>query len=79
VNGDEIPYIKDRDCTRNAPVVLGLPEAPIYGTGKRIRLRYSGKCETAYDKAIFLPELLPLEEYHLIVVCFSAGKDSMGA
>ena len=79
MNGDEIPYIRDRDCTRNTPVVLGLPETPIYGTGKRIRPRYSGKCETTYDKAIFLPELLPLEEYHLIVVCFSAGKDSMGA
>lgn len=76
---ETVAYIKDKDCTRDTPVTMGLPETPIYGTGQRIQPKYPGKCETAYDKAVFLPELLPLEEYHLFIVCFSGGKDSAAA
>lgn len=72
-------FIKDKDCTKDTPVTLGRPDHAIYGTGKRIRPRISGKQETEYDKKVYLPELLPLEEYDLIVVLFSGGKDSAAA
>lgn len=72
-------YIKDKDCTKDTPVTLGKPECPIFGTGQRIKPRVDGKQETEYDKKIHLPELLPLEEYDMIVVLFSGGKDSAAA
>lgn len=70
-------YIKDSDCTKDTPVTKGKEDTPIYGTGKRIKPRQPGRTETEYMKKIFIPELLPLEEYDLIVVLFSGGKDSM--
>ncbi len=72
-------FIKDGDCTRDTPVTLGKPERPIYGTGQCIRPRVDGKQATEYDRKMYLPELLPLEEYDLIVVLFSGGKDSAAA
>lgn len=72
-------FIKDKDCTKDTPVTLGKKNHAIYGTGRRIRPRISGKQETEYDKKMYLPELLPLEEYDLIVVLFSGGKDSAAA
>ena len=74
-----ITYTKDKDCTINTPVTLGLPNTPIYGTGKRIKPRYPGNCDTGYQRSIFLPELLPLEQYDRIILLLSGGKDSVVA
>ena len=70
-------YIKDKDCTVNTPVTLGKKDKPIYGKGVRIKPRVDGRTDSEHFKKIYLPELLPLEEYDLIVVLFSGGKDSM--
>ena len=51
----------------------------LYGTGQRIQPQIKSKNETAYDHKIYLPELLPLEEYDKIIVLFSGGKDSLAA
>ena len=71
--------IKDRDCTRDTPIIHGGPDEPIYGTGRVIRPYYPGKSSSDYEKSIYLPELLPLEDYDLIIVLFSGGKDSAAA
>ena len=60
--------IKDADCYPGMPVIFGNKETSIYG-----------KHETDYEKSIFLPELLPLEDYDLIIILFSGGKDSTAA
>ena len=36
-------YIKDIDCTKDTPVVLGNVDQPIYGKGFRIRPKVEGK------------------------------------
>ena len=74
-----LKVIKDYECSKNSPLTLGHMDTPIYGLGRPITPRYPGKQETDYDRKIFLPELLPLEEYDLIVVLFSGGKDSAAA
>lgn len=71
--------IKDIDCTRGTPVLHGALDTPIYGAGISIRPCWPGKNTTDYEKKIFLPELLPLEEYDQIIVLFSGGKDSTAA
>ena len=68
--------IKDKDCTIDTPVVLGVPDVPIYGKGIKIKPRIKGRTDSEHFKKIYLDELLPLEEYDLIVVLFSGGKDS---
>lgn len=73
----EPDFIKDADCTRDTPVIYGKPDNPIYGTGTRIKPRISGRDDTDHMKKIYLPELLPLEEYDLIVILLSGGKDSI--
>lgn len=69
-------FIKDMDCTMDTPVVLGNQDTPVYGTGKRIKPRVEGRKDSKHFEEIYLEELLPLEEYDLIVVLFSGGKDS---
>lgn len=69
-------FIKDMDCTVDTPVILGKRDAPVYGTGKRIKPRTVGRRDSKHFQEIYLDELLPLEEYDLIVVLFSGGKDS---
>jgi len=71
--------LRDIDCTRQTPVTLGHPKQRIYGKGLHIRPQHPGKYETATDKKIYLPELLPLEAYDLIIVLFSGGKDSVAS
>lgn len=71
--------IKDSECTKDTNITCGFAESFVYGIGYAITPRYSGKRETSYDKKIYLPELLPLEKYDLIVVLFSGGKDSIAA
>ena len=71
--------VKDSACNKDTPVVYGKPEKPLYGNGEQITPGQPGKCETAYEKKIFLPRLLPLEEYDHIIVLFSGGKDSAAA
>lgn len=73
----EPEFIKDIDCTIDTPVTRGKKDKPIYGTGKHIKPRVPGRTETQHMKDIYLEELLPLEEYDLIVVLISGGKDSI--
>lgn len=49
----------------------------MYGGGIYIKPKICGKQLTSYERKIYLPQLLPLEDYDLIVVLFSGGKDSM--
>ena len=71
-------FVRDADCTKETRVVLGRPlEKPVYGTGKRIHPMLQGRLDTEHFRQIYLPELLPLEDYDLIVVLFSGGKDSL--
>jgi 3'-phosphoadenosine 5'-phosphosulfate sulfotransferase (PAPS reductase)/FAD synthetase len=72
-------YIKDRDCTKDIPVVYGMPDRPVYGQETPIRPRVQGRADTEHMQKIFLPELLPLEEYDLIAVLLSGGKDSIAS
>ena len=51
--------IRDVDCTKDTPVIYGKEDASIYGTGKRIQPRVSGREDSEHMKKIFLPELLP--------------------
>ena len=71
--------IKDSECSRESPLTHGHPDTPVYGSGHRIKPLHPGKCESEYEKKMYLPELLPLEEYDLIIILFSAGKDSAAA
>lgn len=73
----EPEFIKDIDCTIDTPVTRGKKDKPIYGAGKHIKPRVPGRTETQHMKDIYLEELLPLEEYDLIVVLISGGKDSI--
>lgn len=69
--------LKDKDCTMDTPVVLGVQDSPIYGKGISIKPRVDGRKDSKHFESIYLPELLPLEEYDLIVVLISGGKDSI--
>ena len=70
-------FIKDSECTPDTPVILGKQEKPIYGDGVRLKPMVKGRCDSEHFKKIYLPRLLPLEEYDLIVVLISGGKDSV--
>lgn len=70
-------FIKDSDCTKETPVRLGVPDTPIYGKGITLKPRVQGRTDSEHFKKIYLPELLLLEEYDLIVVLISGGKDSV--
>jgi 3'-phosphoadenosine 5'-phosphosulfate sulfotransferase (PAPS reductase)/FAD synthetase len=72
-------FIKDIDCARGTPLTCGNPRESIYGAGIRKKPAIIGRQESKYDRQIYLDQLLPLEEYDLIVVLFSGGKDSMAA
>lgn len=69
-------FLKDSDCTQDTPVIHGKQDSPIYGQGIRLKPTVPGRNDSEHFKKIFLSELLPLEEYDLIVVLFSGGKDS---
>ena len=70
-------FIKDSECTPDTPIIVGKQEKPIYGDGVRLKPRVKGRCDSEHFKKIYLPRLLPLEEYDLIVVLISGGKDSV--
>lgn len=70
-------FIRDADCTKETLVIYGKSDIPIYGMGKRICPRVSGRKDTEYMKKIYLEELLPLEMYDLVIVLISGGKDSI--
>lgn len=72
-------YIKDKDCTKDTPVVYGMPDHPVYGREIPIRPRICGRADTEHMRKILLSELLPLEEYDLIAVLLSGGKDSIAS
>lgn len=69
--------MRDSECTKDTPVTFGVKDSPIYGTGERIKPRQSGRTETEHMKKIYLSELLPMEEYDLIIILLSGGKDSV--
>lgn len=69
--------LKDRDCNIDTPLIYGIEDKKIYGQDVRLTPRIIGRCDTEHMKKIYLPELLPLEEYDLIVVLISGGKDSV--
>lgn len=80
--GIEIPeeqpaFVNDRDCSIHTPVILGKPDEPIYGRGKRIHARVPSRTDSEHMRSIGLNELLPLEDYDKVIVLFSGGKDSM--
>ena len=70
-------FIKDIDCTKDTPVILGGADIPVYGKAVRMKPRIDGRKDSAHFQKIYLPELLPLEEYDLIIVLLSGGKDSV--
>lgn len=70
-------FIKDSDCTKSTPVVLGVQDKPIYGKGIPVKPRVEGRTDTEHMRKILLSELLPLEEYDLVVILISGGKDSI--
>lgn len=70
-------FTKDTDCTVNTPVILGKEDSPIYGKGIELCPRVPGRKDSSHFEKIYLEHLLSLEEYDLIVVLFSGGKDSM--
>ena len=72
-------FIKDSACTKDTPISLGYPDELVYGQGKAIKPLHMGKQSSEYDKKVFLKELLPLEEYDLVIILFSGGKDSIAA
>lgn len=71
--------LRDIDCSIHTPVVFGYPAEQVYGRGAPILPRYASKNVTRTDRQIYLPELLPLEEYDLVILLFSGGKDSTAA
>lgn len=58
-------------------MIYGHEDTPIYGQGKRIKPRVPGRKDSEHMKKIYLEELLPLEEYDMIAVLLSGGKDSI--
>lgn len=72
-------YIKDRDCTVFTPVIHGLQADPIYGKEVCITPKVCGRTDSRHFREKFLGHLFPLEEYDLIIVLFSGGKDSLAA
>ena len=77
---DYIPdFIKDSECTRFTKVYRGKQEEPIYGKGIPIVPRVECRTDSQHFRSISLERLFPLEEYDLIIVLFSGGKDSAAA
>lgn len=72
-------FVKDSDCTASTPVVYGKQERSVYGKGVRFRPRIPSKRGTVTERKNYLRRLLPLEDYDLIIVLFSGGKDSLAA
>lgn len=70
-------YIRDLECTKDTPLLYGVPDTPIYGKNVKIKPRLPGRNDTGHMRKIWLPELLPLENYDLIAVLLSGGKDSI--
>lgn len=70
-------FIKDTDCTKETPIILGHPDKAIYGKGIQIKPGTEGRTDSEHFRKIYLSRLLPLEEYDLIVVLLSGGKDSV--
>lgn len=73
----EAGYIRDKDCTRDTPVVYGKADTPVYGKKIPIRPRVLGRADTEHKQRIYLEQLFPLEDYDRIVVLLSGGKDSV--
>lgn len=75
---EEHGYIKDKNCTPDAPVRFGKSEE-IYGKGTCIMPKVPGREDTEHFRKIKLDALLPLEDYDKIIVLISGGKDSIAS
>lgn len=45
-----IDFIKDADCTKETPVKLGVPDAPIYGKGIKLKPRVDGRTDSEISR-----------------------------
>lgn len=66
--------LRDMDCTIDTPVKYGYSAKKIYGQGVPIIPLYPSKRNCKYDQQIYLPELLPLEEYDRFWCCSLAER-----
>ena len=57
--------------------MFGFEDTPIYNTGKEIYPRLPGRSGTKHFDKMYLEKLLPLEDYDMVVVLLSGGKDSI--
>lgn len=74
---EQFEVMRDIDCTKDTPIRYGYKDTAIYGKGIRIRPHIPGRSDTEHFRKIYLPELFPLEDYDLVVVLISGGKDSV--
>ena len=74
---EQFEVMRDIDCTKDTPIRYGHKDMPIYGKGIKIKPRVPGRSDTEHFRKIYLPELFPLEDYDLIVILISGGKDSV--
>jgi len=72
-------FIKDSQCTIETPVINGQPKKNVYGRGYIHTPGIPSKQVSEYEKSHYLPELLPLEDYDIIIVLYSGGKDCTAA
>lgn len=54
-----------------------LPARAVYGSGVGQAPALLGRKDSAHMEAIYLDQILPLEDYDKIIVLFSGGKDSL--
>lgn len=45
-------FIKDTDCTKDTPVILGYPDKAIYGEGIKIEPKIAGRKDSEHLKKI---------------------------
>jgi len=72
--GAFLKVIRDYECSKNSPLIWGNLDTPVDGLDRPISPRYLGEQETYFDMKIFLPELLPMEEYDWLSFSFQAEK-----
>ena len=70
----EPEFINDRTALQRYSSYPWRPDEPIYGNGRRLTPRIPGRMDSEHMKRIFLPHLLPLEEYDLIAVLLSGER-----
>jgi len=72
MQGVQLSFLEDDLCKREAKVLNN-----IYGRDYPIYPLIESKKETPTDRSKYLQCLLPLEMYHMVIITFSSGKDSL--